>query len=143
MEPKEVNRSVPIIITDHDKDRLMQLVLAFSTQKHDALIEFLRRELDRASVVSAGQVPRSVATMNSRVRYQDNLSKEIFTVSLVYPGQEDSWLGRISILNPTGAALLGLSEGQTINWTTLDGLQKSLTLLKVLFQPEAAGRFDL
>ncbi len=81
--------------------------------------------------------------MNSRVRYRDNVDNAVFTVSLVYPGEEDDWLGRLSILSAAGTALLGLCEGQTIIWHDLDGRRKSLTLLQVLFQPEAAGRVDL
>jgi regulator of nucleoside diphosphate kinase len=135
--------SASIVVTDRDKDRLFQIVDLFLAQRYDVLVEFLRHELARATVVASEQVPRHVATMNSRVRYRDKEAGEVFTVSLVYPGEEDSLLGRISVLSPTGAALLGLSEGRSIEWTTIDGRRRHLTLLAVFFQPEAAGRFDL
>jgi len=131
-----------IIVTDRDKDRLFQVIDLFLVQRYDVLVDFLRRELARATVVASEQVPRHVATMNSRVRYRDNNSGQVFTISLVYPGEEDSLLGRISVLSPTGAALLGLSEGQTIEWVSIDRRRRSLTLA-VLFQPEAVGRLDL
>lgn len=132
-----------IVVTARDKDRLFQVVDLFLAQRYDILVDFLRRELARAKVVASEQVPRDIATMNSRVRYRDNETGEVFTVSLVYPGEEDSLLGRVSVLSPTGAALLGLSEGQSIEWTTIGARRRNLTLLSVLFQPEAAGRFDL
>lgn len=135
--------STAIVVTERDKDRLFQVVDLFLAQRYDILVDFLRRELARAEVVASEQVPRTVATMNSRVRYRDHDAARISTISLVYPGEEDSLLGRVSILSPTGTALLGLSEGQSIEWTAGDGRRRTLTLLAVLFQPEAAGRFDL
>lgn len=135
--------SSSIVVTERDKDRLFQVVDSFLAQRYDVLVDFLRRELSRATVLASEQVPRYVATMNSRVRYRDDEAGDVFTVSLVYPGDEDSLLGRVSVLSSTGAALLGLSEGQTIQWASIDGRRRTLTLLAVLFQPEAAGRFDL
>jgi regulator of nucleoside diphosphate kinase len=132
-----------IIVTHRDRDRLLQVVDVFTALQYDVLVEFLRHELLRANVVAPDEVPRSIATMNSRVRYRENETGTILTSTLVYPGEEDSWLGRVSILTPTGTALIGLSEGQTISWRDQPGRMRSLTLLDVLFQPEAAGRFDL
>ena len=37
---------------------------------------------------------------------------------------------------PVGAALIGLSEGQSIRWQTPKGGWRSLTLLRVIYQPE-------
>lgn len=136
-------KMAPIVVTSRDRERLTQVIDLFASQRYDVLVEFLREELRRAAVVPPESVPRNVVTMNSRVRYRDDIVGEVYTVSLVYPGQEDSVLGRISVLSPTGTALIGLTEGQTITWTTLDGDTKRITLLKVLFQPEAVGRFDL
>jgi regulator of nucleoside diphosphate kinase len=50
------------------------------------------------------------------------------SVVLVYPGQADIGVGRISILTPIGTALIGLSEGQSITWTTRDGRRRRLTV---------------
>ncbi len=136
-------RTAPIVVTSRDRERLTQVIDLFASQRYDVLVEFLRVELGRASIVPPERVPRNVVTMNSRVRYRDDIAGEVYTVSLVYPGQEDSVLGRISVLGQTGTALIGLTEGQTIAWNTLDGDTKRITLLKVLFQPEAVGRFDL
>ena len=89
-----------IIITRRDKERLRFLVDYYAAQSYDAIVEFLDQEISRAVVVEPEEVPRDVATMNSRVRYRDNMTGEVITVSLVYPGQEDSVLGRISVLTP-------------------------------------------
>lgn len=138
-----MRHSTPITVTLRDRDRLCQVVDVFSAKRYDALVDFLRFELQRATIVPSERAHRELATMNSRLRVRDNQTGAIFTVSLVYPGAEDRWLGRVSVLSATGAALLGLSQGQTIDWIDMGGRRKSLTLLQVLYQPEAAGRLDL
>jgi regulator of nucleoside diphosphate kinase len=37
----------------------------------------------------------------------------------------------LSVLSPVGAALIGLSVGQSIEWQTPGGAWRSLTVLKV------------
>lgn len=96
----------------------------------------LRKELERAFVVSSALVPADVATMNSRVRYRDEKEGATRTVSLVYPAEADAAKGKVSVLTPVGSALLGLSEGQSIEWDFPDGSRRRLKLEKVLFQPE-------
>jgi regulator of nucleoside diphosphate kinase len=108
-------RSASIIVTERDKDRLFQVIDLFLARRYDVLVDFLRCELSRADVIASEQVPRHVATMNSRVRYRDNQVGEVLTVSLVYPGEEDTLLGRVSVLSSTGAALLGLLKGKASN----------------------------
>ena len=54
----------------------------------------------------------------------------------MYPERADAAAQRISILTPVGAALIGLSEGQTMQWRTRDGNMKSLTVLKVRHETE-------
>jgi len=99
----------------------------------------LRRELERAIVVSSALVPADVATMNSRVRYMDEKDGARRTVSLVYPSDAEVAKGKISVLAPVGTALLGLSEGQSIAWDFPDGSRRRLKLEQVLFQPERLG----
>ena len=53
------------------------------------------------------------------------------TVRLVYPGEADIEQGRISVLTPVGAALIGLTAGQSIEWTDRDGKSRSLSVLEV------------
>jgi regulator of nucleoside diphosphate kinase len=54
----------------------------------------------------------------------------------VYPGEADIAQNRVSILTPIGAALIGLSVGQSIAWSARDGRQQVLTVLSV--EPPAA-----
>ena len=103
----------------------------------------LRRELDRAIVVSSAAVPPDVVTMNSRVRYSDEMDGMKRTISLVYPTHADAAGGKVSVLAPVGTALLGLSEGQSIEWDFPDGSRRLLKLEEVLHQPERIGNSPL
>ena len=103
----------------------------------------LRRELDRAIVVSSAVVPPDVATMNSKIRYIDETAGEQRTVSLVYPEQADGSGKKISVLAPVGTALLGLSEGLAIDWDFPDGSRRRLKLLQVVHQPERVNNSPL
>ena len=119
-----------IIVTEYDAAILRMM----------RLNEPLRRELDRAIVVSPEAVPPDVATMNSLVRYRDETEGVTRTVALVYPSAAQGSQGMVSVLAPIGSALLGLSEGQAIDWDFPDGSRRRLKLEEVLHQPEGARR---
>lgn len=91
----------------------------------------LADELVRASVVRAANVPSSTVTMRSTVEFRDQADGRTSRVTLVYPGEEDTGSNLISVLTPIGAALIGLSEGQSIRWRSADGGWRELTVLRV------------
>jgi regulator of nucleoside diphosphate kinase len=114
-----------IIVTQADAVRLGMMQLS----------EALRRELARAIIVSSEALPPDVATMNSLVRYTDEKEGITRTVALVYPSAARRE-GMVSVLAPVGTALLGLSEGQVIEWDFPDGSRRRIRLEEVLHQPE-------
>ena len=73
--------------------------------------------------------------MNSRVCYQDDQTGENRWVELVYPDEADPAAGRISVLAPVGAALLGLGIGQDIEWDFPNGAVRRLTVVSVIQPP--------
>ena len=93
--------------------------------------EELQAELDRADVMPAAEVPDDVVTMHSRVHYVDETSGDARAVTLVYPHEADVAKGRISVLAPVGAALLGLSTGHSIEWNFPHGVRRRLRVLEV------------
>ena len=99
------------------------------------LTEALRHELERAIVVSADSIPRELVTMNSRVLYVDETTSERRSVRIVYPAEADASAGRVSVLAPVGAALLGLSIGQAIEWEFPDGGTRRLRVEDVVERP--------
>lgn len=131
-----------IVLTRPDYQRLS----AFAGSARSGFLEVseaLSLELERARIVESTKIPANVVTMNARVTVRDEQSGKTRTFTLVYPKEEDSRVGNLSVLTPAGVALLGLSAGDTATWTTRDGQTKRLTVCEVLYQPEADGRFDL
>ncbi|MFO1049193.1 MAG: nucleoside diphosphate kinase regulator [Geminicoccaceae bacterium] len=128
----------PIQITTFDYTRLSGVVEAFRARGHAPSVESLAAELDRAELVEPGEIPDDVVTMHSRVTFVDDAGEQR-TVTLVYPGEEDSRQGRIVVVTPIGSALLGLRPGAAMSWRTLDGRTKRLAVLAVADQPEAGG----
>jgi regulator of nucleoside diphosphate kinase len=55
---------------------------------------------------------------------------------LVFPYEADIARGRISVLTLVGAMLLGLSEGQTMDWVGADGRTHRLLVEKVGARPD-------
>lgn len=124
----------PILITDVDLARLRPVL-----DQHDTpLADSLDAELHRARVVAQRDVPSDVVTMNSEVVYEDLATGGRRSVRVVYPRDADAASGRVSVLAPIGAALLGLRVGQEIDWPVPNGV-KRLRVAEVPYQPEAAG----
>ncbi len=128
-----------IFVTDLDYQRLSSL--AAQTESDTGLA--LEEELSRANVIAQKDIPSTVVTMNSRVRFVDELSGQEQEMTLVYPKDANLEKGQISILAPIGVALLGLSVGQSIDWKLPNGSVKKLKVKEVLFQPESQGHYDL
>ena len=86
-------------------------------------------------MLPASDVPEDVVTMHSQVSYIDETTGERRRVTLVYPDEADVPAGRVSVLAPVGAALLGLSTGQTIEWEFPKGAHRRLRVLAVAHRP--------
>lgn len=131
-----------IVVTYKDMLRLTELTESYGTGRSGDAVDALEGELVRARMVASRDVPHDIVTMNSRVRYRDELSGRVREIVLTYP---DAPTGedRVSILSPVGSALLGLAECESIDWTMPDGKVHRLRVLEVTYQPEAAGDFEL
>lgn len=134
-----------ISLTAQDYNRLKRLLAELTRQSRGIQVEVdtLEDILDMARVVKAETVPESVVTMNSRVLFQDVRTGEDGTVSIVYPDDADPSSGRISVLSPVGAALLGESEGNEVELPLPHGQTRRIKIVDVLYQPEAQGHFAL
>lgn len=127
-----------IYLTQQDLSRLLNLVESQPGKRP----EKLESELVRAKVVPREKIPEDVVTMNSRVIFENETTRERREVTLVYPGNADIDAGRISVLVPVGTALLGLRVGQSIDWELPGGAKQRYRIVEVPFQPEAAGEPD-
>lgn len=127
-----------IIVSSRDLARLEALLDSPALSRHPAAVA-LSQELERAQVVAPEEVPAGIVTMHSRVDCEDELHDEKHSLTLVYPHEADFDKGHVSVLAPVGSALLGLSVGQSIDWTAPGGRQLRLRVTAVHSQPEAAG----
>ncbi len=123
-----------ITICESDRRNLLALSSANSGRWAEAADELLD-EVDRARVVPDARLGADVVRMGSRVTYRadDGATHE---VTLVFPQEADIAAGQVSVLTPVGTALIGLSAGQSITWSTRDGHKRVLTVLTV-GQPES------
>lgn len=128
----------PIMISQTDVDRIERL-LETAAQEGAAGVTALEQELERARVVPSAEMPPNVVTMNSRVRFREVASSKPFELTLVYPLDVDPDGTTVSILAPVGSALLGLSEGDEIEWPKPAGGTLRVRIEEILYQPERAG----
>ena len=120
----------PIHMIDTEADALTNLALA-AEERLPQVCELLLEEIGRAKIHKAANIPADVVTMLTTVEFRDEGSGETRSVQLVYPKDADISAGRISILTPVGAGLIGLREGQSILWPDREGHRRTLTIVKV------------
>ncbi len=124
------NERPPLHLIDSEADRLADLALRVE-HSQPAVASMLLAEIDRAEIHTADTLPANTVAMNSRVTFVDEGSGSRREVQLVYPEHADIANGRVSILTPVGAGLIGLSEGQTIAWPDRDGHERRLRIEQV------------
>jgi regulator of nucleoside diphosphate kinase len=129
-----------IILSTLDAERLEQLLDSVTDVDFPGKSN-LEAELARAIVVDAKDIPPKVVTMRSTVRFHILSSSEERCLTLVYPKDVDDSGQTISILAPVGSALLGLSEGDEIDWPKPGGGTLRVHIDEVTYQPERSGNY--
>jgi regulator of nucleoside diphosphate kinase len=123
-----------IVIAASEHARLVTLAER-AADRDSPVGDYLVEELSRAQIVPDEACAPDVVRIGSSVTYRDDATQRVRTVSLVYPHDADIALNRVSVLTPIGAALIGLSPGQSIEWPTPDGSMGSITVLEVRNDP--------
>lgn len=131
-----------IFVTTQDRKRLDFIGQMVDENLDRDDLEDLAAELRMASVVAPEEIPADVITMNSRVRLLDLDKGSTVEYTLVYPQAADYSQGKISIVAPIGAAMLGYRVGDEIDWPVPGG-RRRFKVEEVLYQPEAAGDYNL
>lgn len=111
-----------------------------SINKTDA--EKLLNELNSAQIVEPEAVPSNVVTMNSIVKLSFLNNNQQVQFQIVYPDKANIKENKISIFSPIATALIGYKVKDEIEWIVPAGLTK-IKIDKIIYQPEAAGDFDL
>lgn len=130
-------RRPDITVTKRDFSTIEHLLSSHATDWSWRAVEFLVRELMRATVVDEKAIPADTVTMGSRVEYREKGRSSSQAVTLAYPGERDLPEGAVSILTPIGAALIGLAAGQSICYAGPDGRPVTIKIMKV-HRPEPA-----
>ncbi|MDR2856934.1 MAG: nucleoside diphosphate kinase regulator [Novosphingobium sp.] len=128
----------PIHMIEEEADKLSDLALSIE-DRLPQVSELLIRETSRASLHSAASLPADVVAMGSFVEFVDEGTGSCRTIQLVYPPEADISAGRVSILTPIGAGLIGLREGQSILWPDREGHERRLVIRKVRQQADRAA----
>lgn len=139
MTTTKASRRPPIHMIDTEAEALADLAFA-AKDRLPQVSELLLDEIARATTHAAKRIPRNVVTMRATVRFIDQASGKDYSYQLVYPGEADISAGRISILTPVGAGLIGLREGQSILWPDREGNERALEIVAVSQAADAADQ---
>jgi regulator of nucleoside diphosphate kinase len=99
-------------------------------------------ELDAAKIVEPEAVPSDVVTMNSIVKLSFLNNDKQVQFQIVYPNQANLKENKISIFSPIATALIGYKVKDEIEWIVPAGLTR-IRIDEIIYQPEAAGDYDL
>lgn len=137
---KQQNR----VLTTIDRRRLGTLVQNVHDQLPHLrfLAQLLEDAVEQARGVDPEQIPRDVVTMNSTVVLRDLESRQAEKYTLTYPSHADIRHDRLSVLAPSGMAIIGRAIGDVVDVPDPSGTHR-LRVEAIDFQPERAGRLDL
>ena len=136
MTTSKAVRRPPIHMINDEADALADLALGVESRMPE-VSRLLLDEIGRAHIHAPGRIAPDVITMHSIVDFIDEGSGAERTIELVYPREADISAGRISILTPVGAGLIGLRTGQSILWPDRDGHERKLTIVNVRKKADA------
>lgn len=140
MTQKSINRgALPTIIVSEAEYDHLTIIAEKGGRSAPEAARMLNAEMQRAIVVPSNKVPDRVVRMGSKVEFRFD-SGQPREVTLDYPAKANISEGRISILTPIGAALIGLAEGQSITWKAVDGRLHKLVVLRVASPASICGR---
>ena len=133
-----------VTLTKNDYTRIYKAITDAKNSKtiNSNEAEKLLSELSKAEIVSSEKIDKDVVTMNSEVKlFFGNTQKEQ-SFKIVYPQDANLKENKISIFSPIATALIGYKIGDEIEWIVPGGMTK-IKIVDLIYQPEAAGDFDL
>lgn len=107
----------PVYVSEPEYEQLLNLACASAGRGAD----ILSHELARAIVVRPDEPVGAFVRLHSVVEYTDALTGKTRRVQVVPPEEADIDQGKLSVLTPVGASLIGLRSGAAIGMTTDDG----------------------
>jgi regulator of nucleoside diphosphate kinase len=124
-----------------DMDRLTQLVGALRDPqfRDQQQLDLIDEVLQNASVMASEHVPIDVIRMNSRFRVLDLDNGKRAQYTLVFPENADISNGRLSILAPLGASVLGRRREEVVE-AKVPGGTRRLKIEYALYRPTARAK---
>lgn len=100
-----------IYLSQSDHQKLTGILTAMKRKKKvlSPHLRTLREELADAIIISGDELPREIAGMGSTVQYHNPLTGRTEFAKLVFPAEANVDQGKVSVLAPLGAALIGES----------------------------------
>ena len=120
----------PLHLLASESDMVATLALQIE-HRQPVVASMLLEEIERAELHAPATLPDTAVTIGSQIDFVDEATSQLRTVELVLPASANIAEGRISILTPMGAALYGLTAGQSIDWPNLDGQERRIRILRV------------
>ena len=120
----------PIHLLAAESDMVSRLALQ-SEHRYPVVAAMLLEEIERAELHNRDTLPDDAVTIGSEVDFVDEKTSQMRKVEIVMPAMANIAHGRISILTPMGAALYGLTAGQSITWPDLDGHERRIRIVRV------------
>ncbi len=120
----------PIHLSQQDYDVIADIALRME-RAAPKVAAMILDEIDRAEIHAADALPPDVVAIGSEVEFLDESSGQKRRVRLVLPDQADIGEGRISVVTPVGAGLIGMSVGREIDWPYPDGRPRKIKILSV------------
>lgn len=130
----------PVYISPSDFERLHNIGQT-GMKASPAAAELLLRELDRATLARHGT--QKAVGIGTPVLFRDESTGRERKVQVVFPNEADPMAGKISILTPIGAALIGLTKGHKMAWLDGRGNRRELRVLEVDAEIEPAGYINV
>ena len=136
------------VVTTLDRRRLRRMIDSLYTslpaggEPYGSYFRALEERLNAMQTVAEDAVDDDVITMNSQVCVRELVRGRRQVLTLVYDRDADAFGEKVSVLTPLGAALLGSRVGDVVEWQTRRGPRR-VRIDEIVFQPEAAGKFEL
>lgn len=132
-----------ITVTLSDYNRLLALLEAAMLKPNaPEVVTRLYDNLVNATIVSQNDISNNIVTMNSRISLKDVTSNRRNELVLTYPKDAQPHQRKISVLSDIGIAIFGRCEHDIVSWRVPSGIG-TFEVVKVTYQPEAAGHFYL
>ena len=133
-----------VTLTKNDYTRIYKAITDAKNSKtiNSNEAEKLLSELSKAEIVPSEKIDKDVLTMNSEVKLFFENTQKVQSFKIVYPQDANLKENKISIFSPIATALIGYKIGDEIEWIVPGGMTK-IKIVDLIYQPEAAGDFDL